>query len=597
MIRRLPSLPRESRERLERRYPKAYEKFCAVLTSLPAPQSRRERRIYAAIGLGLLATLATPFLLRPAGKPLFFGRPDVELVILTPHNETIRREFADAFTAWFKDRTGKKVRIDWRTPGGTSEIVKIVQSEFHAAFEHHWRQTQRRAWEESFGAAFTDPMFDIDPKSPTATTRQQEARRIFLESNVGIGVDLFFGGGVYDFEKQRRAGTLVAEDASKKFGPAALRREHPDWFQDDVIPQMVGGEPYYDPQMAWVGTCLSSFGIVYNSVTMDRIGMPPPRQWADLADPRCFGQIAVADPSKSGSVVKAFEMIIQQQIRQELERSREDIAASPPKLRAERESEAMRQGWANGLRLIQRVGANARYFTDSATKVPQDVAQGNAGAGMCIDFYGRTFNERLARTDGTSRVQFITPEGGTSIGVDSIALFRGAPQPEVAHAFLEFVLSPEGQALWNYRPGTPGGPRRMSLRRLPIRKDMYAPGRLEYFADPDARPYETARAFDYDPSWTADSFDAIRVAVRVMCIDTQDELREAWRALAVHGFPVEAEATFSEMAQLATLEGRKSIADIMRSGDKLAQVSILRRLGSQFRRQYQDTARLARAGR
>ncbi|MGI8602261.1 MAG: ABC transporter substrate-binding protein [Verrucomicrobiales bacterium] len=581
------------RKKFVERFPHAHEKLGAFLLSLPLPQTRQERTLYGVIGAGLLLTLTVPFLLRPSGRPLFFGRPDFELVVLSPHNETIRREFGDAFAGWFKKRTGKSVRIDWRTPGGTSEIVKVIHGDYRAAFESHWRKTQRAGWDEAYGRTFADSKYDIDPKAATAPTREQEARQLFLSSSIGIGVDLFFGGGVYDFEQQRKAGTLVATDASGKFGLAALKREHPDWFSESVIPQQVAGEPYYDPGMVWAGNCLSTFGIVYNRVATARLGAQAPQEWEDLGDFRYFGHIAVADPSKSGSVVKVFEMIIQQQMRLALEKAQPIIAAAPRRQQPEREADALRQGWADGLRLIQRIGANARYFTDGATKVPQDVAQGIAAAGMCIDFYGRTFNERLRKEDGSSRVEFVTPLHGTSHGVDSIAMFRGAPQPEVAHAFLEFLFSTEGQALWDYKPGTPGGPKRMSLRRLPVRKDMYVPEKLVHFADPDELPYEHTNDFVYQPAWTAGSFDAIRVAVRAMCIDTHDELCEAWATLARRGFPAEAMRHFGDMGMLGSEEGRQRIVAIMRSGDKLAQVKQIRFLGNQFRRQYQHAIREA----
>ena len=40
----------------------------------------------------------------------------------------------------------------------------------------------------------------------------------------------------------------------------------------------------------------------------------PPRDWIDLTDPKYFGEIAVCDPTKSGSIAKSFESIIQEQI-------------------------------------------------------------------------------------------------------------------------------------------------------------------------------------------------------------------------------------------------------------------------------------------
>ncbi len=577
-------------ERIDAALPAAWkERLEALLTSLPRPASASERRLFIGLGGAIAFTLVLPFVLRSDDRPSFFSRTDDRLAIFTPHNDTIRREFGEAFQEWYKERTGRTVRIDWRSPGGTSEIVKIISSEYHAAFEHHWRKNAVRPWQTSFGRAFTDPKLDRKPDDATLPTPDQQARAVFLASDIGIGVDLFFGGGTYDFERQRRNGTLVAEDASGQYGFAALKRQQPDWFDEAVIPESVGGEPYRDPGLTWVGSCLSSFGIVYNADTVARLGLPPPQQWEDLADPRYYGQIAVADPSKSGSIVKAFEMIVQQQMRKSLDEAQPRIERTPLRMREGTEVAALRDGWIEGLQLIQRIGANARYFTDSSAKVPLDVANGVAAAGMCIDYFGRTWNERLRGEDGTSRVQFVTPRGGTSVGVDAIAMFRGAPNPAVAHAFLEFVLSPEGQALWDYRPGTPGGPRRMSLRRLPIRRDMYTPGRLQYFADPDVLPYEHAAEFTYVPAWTANRFNALRLGVRVMCIDAHAELTETWEDLIATGFPPLAMEQFGAMGQLAA--DPEGITSLLASNDKLIQVKLARTLGAQFRRSY----KLARA--
>ena len=40
--------------------------------------------------------------------------------------------------------------------------------------------------------------------------------------------------------------------------------------------------------------------------------------------------------------------------------------------------------------------------------------------------------------------------------------------------FIEFVLSIDGQKLWNFKTSSPGGPERFALRRMPVRRDFYA---------------------------------------------------------------------------------------------------------------------------
>src|SRR5215208_6394573 len=91
----------------------------------------------------LLVTLAMPLVLRSAQpKPL---AAQETLVILTPHNEVIRFEFERAFVDHMRAQ-GRQVRIDWRLPGGTSEMSRYLASEYVAAFEHHWTERLGRPW-------------------------------------------------------------------------------------------------------------------------------------------------------------------------------------------------------------------------------------------------------------------------------------------------------------------------------------------------------------------------------------------------------------------------------------------------------------------
>src|SRR6185503_12301273 len=159
-------------------------------------------------------------------------------------------------------------------------------------------------------------------------------------------------------------------------------------------------------------------------------------------------------PTKSGSVAKAFENIIQQQMQQRLHALQTAEPAGDAKMI---EARAVREGWIEGMRLIQRIGANARYFTDTSQKPPIDVAAGNCAAGLCIDFYGRQQEEAVRRRDQSTRLAFVSPTGGSVGSVDPIGLLRGAPNRTAAIAFMEYSLSMEGQKLWNFRPGTPGG--------------------------------------------------------------------------------------------------------------------------------------------
>ena len=544
--------------------------------------------------LALLATLAGPFLLQSADSTAP-AKYDRRLVILSPHNERVRKEIGHAFAKSWKARTGELLYLDWRIPGGASEIAMFLKSEFSGAFQYYWQRVLARTWNNEVATAFASPRISPVHDAGATIGMADEARRTFLESEVGIGVDLLFGGGSYDFEQHADAGFLVAQTRDKQFGLAAVMTRHPEWFTDRVIPENVSGEPFRDKEARWAGVVLASFGIVYNRDVLKRLGVGrEPAEWKDLGDPRLVGQLALSDPTKSGSVAKAFELIIQQQMHEAVSKAQAHRAlAMTPR---EVEAEGVRQGWETGLELIQRISANARYFTDSASKIPLEVSRGDATAGMAIDSYGRATEEYVRRSDGWSRVGFIAPKGGTSVSVDPIGMIRGSPDPELATAFIEFVLSPEGQKLWAYRPGTPGGPIDTALRRLPVRKDFYTAENRRYMADGDEQPYAKAESFVYRPDWTGPVFGAIRFLIRVMCAETHHEQKRAWRALIDSGFPPQALAVFHDLSRVSYDEALSTISTVLRGKDKVQEVRLARQLADTFRAQYRHAYELAVEG-
>lgn len=532
----------------------------------------------------LLATLVLPFALRPAKEAR--AKADETLVIISPHNEAIRHEFGIAFAKWYRERTGRTVALDWRLIGGTSEIARYLESEYTASFQNHWTRGLKRKWSNDVLNGFANGSLPKD-----APEEAKAARAAFLASDVSCGIDLFYGGGSYDFIRQAQAGRLV---------DSGIMKMHPEWFTEEVIPETFAGEAYWDKDGLWVGVVLSSFGIVANKDSLERLGVEtPPRSWMDLADPRYAGEVALADPTKSGSIAKAFENVVQQQMQRTVfERMATARFASEEAMKAA-EARAVADGWAEGIRLLQRIGANARYFTDSAQKVPIDVAAGDCAVGMGIDFYGRQQQEAVRRRGANDRMTYVTPEGGAVASVDPVGLLRGAPNRAAAVAFIEYSLTMEGQKLWNLKPGVEGGPEYFALRRLPVRKDFYTlPGITELMSDPEEQPYaEQADRLIYRPEWTGRLFRELAFTMRVMCLDTQPELKRAWRALIDAGMPEEALAVFQDVSAVSYEEAGGRIRAALRSKNKVDEIKLANELGNRFRAQYLRVVEMAKAAK
>ena len=536
--------------------------------------------------LALVTTVAVPFVLRP--KQLPPEHSDETLTIITPHNEAIRHEFSLGFRRWYKERTGRTVFLDWLVIGGTSDIARFLESEYVAAFQNYWTRQLKRPWSTEVQGSFANGRL-----TPDAPAVAREARETFLASNVGCGIDLFFGGGSFDFISQANAGRLVATH---------LMESKPELFNDSVIPLTFAGEEYRDKPGRWIGNVLSTYGILYNRDALKRLGISqPPAEWSDLADGRYVGEIALADPTKSGSIAKAFENLIQQQMQRRLAALK---ASNPPSAAANDaaalESAAVREGWVAGLRLLQLIGANSRYFTDSSQKPPIDVSQGDCAAGICIDFYGRSQAEVTAhRGAGEGRLGFVTPKGGAVSSVDPIALLRGAPHRDVAEAFIEYTLSMEGQKLWNFRPGTEGGPARFALRRLPVRRDFYShPEWKALRSDPDAEPFAETENLVYQPAWTGGVFREMAFVIRVMSLDTHRELVSAWRAINAAPEPRKAKAlaVLQDLTAVSYDRAKSDIKKALTSKNKVDEITLARNLGQAFRGRYAEAERIALGG-
>jgi hypothetical protein len=168
----------------------------------------------------------------------------------------------------------------------------------------------------------------------------------------------------------------------------------------------------------------------------------------------------------------------------------------------------------------------------------------------------------------------------------------------------------EGQRLWNYRVGTPGGPTKFALRRLPIRRDFYPsddqkfqasfeshrPFLSDALGDPAVNPYELARQFTYEPRWTGRHFSTLRNLVRAMCLDSGEELRAAWKAILDAGGPEAQPRAMEILGRLPDAPERltwRTALDVSRRHDTL---DLMKEWTVFFRRSYREAREAARAG-
>ncbi len=404
-----------------------------------------------------VALLGIPFVFRPAEPPP--PADALRLIIITPHNEQIRYEFARAFDRWHYENYGDRVNVIYSVPGGTSEIRRMLFAQFTAATEAGYAP--------------------------------------------GGDADLVFGGGSYEHTQLKR-GVRVSVGGEEIDVPITTPVKFSDRWLDEMYGEnVIGDTRLYDPEKYWFGTALSGFGIVYNRDSLAQLGLAEPMYWEDLCDPKLRGWVALVNPGQSGSITTAFDTILQ------------------------------RRGWEQGWRILRRAAANARYFSASALKPPTDVSQGQAAMGVCIDFFGRYQAQAIVAAGRGDRVGYVDPPGATTIDPDPISMLHNAPNPELAKRFIEFCLTEDAQALWQFRADDDApdgfGPERFELRRLPILRSMYAT-HFDRMID-QVNAFELAAPLD-DPHPDFRAFVATMFAALAM--DTHQDLVRAWEAIVTH---------------------------------------------------------------
>jgi iron(III) transport system substrate-binding protein len=180
----------------------------------------------------------------------------------------------------------------------------------------------------------------------------------------------------------------------------------------DSIPASIGKPkpiPLKDPNGFWIGTVLEPYGLVYHPKLFERLGIPAPKDWNDLLNPKLKGNIAQCAPTRSSSSHATYEVILQ------------------------------RDGDQKGWEWLQNLGGLTGIFTARSRDVPSVVAKGEFAAGFAVPSY-MAFEDRLAGFD----IKFVAPKTAW-ITPEPIAILAGAKHQKAARAFIEFMLSERGQ--------------------------------------------------------------------------------------------------------------------------------------------------------
>src|SRR3989454_3990638 len=217
-------------------------------------------------------------------------------------------------------------------------------------------------------------------------------------------VDIFWGGESALFEKLAEQKLLQKVEISREVWeaiPASIGKPRPISLKDK--------------DGFWVGTALEPYGLVYHPKKIQRLGIPEPKEWDDLLNPKLKGEVAQCAPTRSSSSNATYEVILSM------------------------------YGEDKGWEWLRKLAANTGHFTARSRDVPTVVAKGEYSAGFAVPSY-MAFEEKLAGFE----LKFVAPKNAF-VTPEPMAILAGARNPKAARAFIEFLLSERGQKVFMER--------------------------------------------------------------------------------------------------------------------------------------------------
>jgi iron(III) transport system substrate-binding protein len=185
-----------------------------------------------------------------------------------------------------------------------------------------------------------------------------------------------------------------------------------------------------DPDELYFGVYRSMPVLVYNTAAVSAEAAP--KDWDDLLDPRWKGEILIRDPLASGTMRTMFGMILARSV---------DDTGSPDA----------------GFEWLRRLDAQTKEYVLNPALLFEELAR-QEGLVTVWDL-----TDILLQRERGMPLDFHFPASGTPVIDDSIGLVAGAPHPEAAKAFIDWVGSPAAQRLVAER-----------VFRLPARTDLPA---------------------------------------------------------------------------------------------------------------------------
>jgi len=155
---------------------------------------------------------------------------------------------------------------------------------------------------------------------------------------------------------------------------------------------------------------MGAIGFVYNTQVLEEKNIPEPKCWADLLKPEFKGEIAFSNPNTAGTGYSTLVSLV------------------------------ALMGEDEAFDYMKKLNANVASYTKSGQAVASQPGQGEVALGIAF-----LSNANMVVAQGFPLVT-TTPCEGTGYALHGVSIIEGARNLDQAKVFMDWILSPEGQA-------------------------------------------------------------------------------------------------------------------------------------------------------
>ncbi|WP_072369621.1 ABC transporter substrate-binding protein [Thermophilibacter mediterraneus] len=266
--------------------------------------------------------------------------------------------------------------------GASEDLIKAAQEEgtlvVYGSCEEDYLAAACNHFQEVFG---------IEVQYQRLSTGEVQAK--IEEENGNPSGDVWFGGTTDPYNVVTAEGLLEPYEAANA--------------------SHITDPKYQDADGNWYGIYTGLLGIMYNKDEVERLGVTPPEDFADLTDPQYEGLIWSSNYNTAGTAKLIVNTMIQ------------------------------KYGHDEGIQFLVDLDKNVEVYTKSGSGPSK-----NIGTGECTIGLGFLHDGIFQIVDqGYENIELVVPSSGTSCEVGATAIFKGAKHPNAAKLWIEYALSPE----------------------------------------------------------------------------------------------------------------------------------------------------------